>query len=71
MPGMNGRGLADRLSGQRPGLKCLFVSGYTADITVQRGTLDATLQFLPKPFSRDELARKVRAVLDGDTGRPP
>jgi PAS domain S-box-containing protein len=71
MPGMNGRDLADRLSGQLSDLKCLFMSGYTADITVRRGTLDATVQFMAKPFSRDDLARKVRAVLDGDTGRPP
>jgi PAS domain S-box-containing protein len=66
MPGMNGPDLAAFLAGEHPGLKCLFMSGYTADVMMQRGTLDEGRPFLPKPFSRQDLARKVREVLDSD-----
>ena len=65
MPGMNGPDLAAQLTAQRPGLKCLFMSGYTAEVIAQRGTLAAGGSFLPKPFSRNSLARQVRALLDG------
>jgi DNA-binding NtrC family response regulator len=65
MPGMNGPDLAGLLGGEYPNLKCLFMSGYTADVMVHRGTLNASMPFLPKPFSRHDLARKVREVLDG------
>jgi PAS domain S-box-containing protein len=64
MPGMNGRDLAVQLAKQHPKLKNLFMSGYTADVIVHRGVLDVGMQFLPKPFSRHELAHKVRDVLD-------
>jgi PAS domain S-box-containing protein len=68
MPGMNGPALAGLLAEARPQLKCLFMSGYTADVITHRGTLDTTVQFLSKPFSRDELVRKVRQMLDGEQG---
>ncbi len=64
MPGMSGRALAEQLEKRRPGLKCLFMSGYTADVIAHRGVLDAGTDFLAKPFTRDELARKVREILD-------
>jgi len=64
MPGMNGRDLSRRLLEVRPSLKCLFISGFTADVLAQRGILDDKLSFLPKPFSRAEFSRKVREVLD-------
>ncbi|MCF7838671.1 MAG: PAS domain S-box protein [Candidatus Marinimicrobia bacterium] len=65
MPGMDGRQLAQRLSAVKPGVKVVFMSGYTADVIAQRGVLDEGVQFLSKPFTRDDLARKMRAVLDG------
>jgi two-component system, cell cycle sensor histidine kinase and response regulator CckA len=65
MPDMSGRDLADRLLKLRPGIKLLFISGFTADIIAQEGILDEGTNFLAKPFGRDELARKVRGVLDG------
>jgi PAS domain S-box-containing protein len=65
MPGMNGPDLAKRLAEKCPNLKALFISGYTADVLRARGTLDERMPFLSKPFSRDDLARKVREVLDG------
>jgi CheY-like chemotaxis protein len=71
MPGMNGPDLAGRLAEKHPNLKCLFMSGYTADVMTQRGALGAEVPFLPKPFSRHDLARKVREVLDGGGAATP
>jgi PAS domain S-box-containing protein len=64
MPGMSGRDLADELTSTHPSLKVLYISGYTANVIAHRGILDADVAFLPKPFTRDDLARKVRKVLD-------
>jgi DNA-binding response OmpR family regulator len=63
MPGISGKELAERLKDVRPGLKVLFMSGYTADVIAQRGVLDGSVAFLHKPFSPIELAAKVRTVL--------
>jgi PAS domain S-box-containing protein len=65
MPGMNGRDLSERLAASRPGIRCLFISGYTADIIAKSGVLDEGLDFLQKPFSRLALATKVRQAIDG------
>jgi len=64
MPDMSGRELWQRLSTQRPGLKCLFMSGYTANAIAHRGVLEEGVDFLQKPFSRESLAKKLREVLD-------
>ena len=64
MPEMNGRELADQLKKLCPGIKCLFMSGYTANIIVHRGVLDEGIQFIQKPFSTRGLAAKVREALD-------
>ena len=64
MPGMNGRELRERLTVSRPALKCLFMSGYTADIIGHHGVLEGDVEFLQKPFSIEALAEKVRLVLD-------
>ncbi|MEI8243662.1 MAG: PAS domain S-box protein, partial [bacterium] len=64
MPVMNGRDLARRVVELRPAIKSLFVSGFAADALAQQGgVLDAGVHFLAKPFSRDDLARKVREAL--------
>ncbi|MBM3980081.1 MAG: response regulator [Planctomycetes bacterium] len=65
MPGTGGRELARALCAARPGLKVLYVSGYTDDAVVRHGIVTATDAFLQKPFSPLALVRKVRAVLDG------
>jgi two-component system, cell cycle sensor histidine kinase and response regulator CckA len=63
MPQMSGRELADRLTPLRPGMKVLYMSGYTEDALVQHGVADLSVAFLQKPFRPIELARRVHAVL--------
>jgi len=70
MPGMNGRALADELRRLNPSLKVLFTSGYTQDVIAPHGVLEEGVQFLPKPYSFDELARKVREVLSHEAAPP-
>lgn len=65
MAGMNGRRLADAARLARPELKVLFTTGYTRNAVVHNGVLDPGVAFLSKPFALDQLARKVRQVLDG------
>jgi CheY-like chemotaxis protein len=65
MPEMNGRDLAQALLARHPQLKCLFMSGYTAEVIAQNGVLDDGTQFLQKPFSLVELATRARQALDG------
>ncbi len=65
MPEMNGWDLAERLLAENPGIKCLFMSGYTASAIVCNSVLKKNVQFIQKPFSMQDLAAKVREVLDG------
>jgi two-component system, cell cycle sensor histidine kinase and response regulator CckA len=64
MPEMNGRELADKLYGLFPGIKILFMSGYTADVIAHQGVLEEGVNFIQKPFSFKDLSVKVRATLD-------
>ena len=59
MPKMNGRQLAIELAATRPDMKVLYVSGYTENAPIQTGIIDAAAAFLPKPFSRDALAKMI------------
>jgi YesN/AraC family two-component response regulator len=68
MPGVGGRAAAERLAERLPGLRVLFVSGYTDDAVVRHGVLHEKVNFLQKPFSPAALAWKVREVLDAPTG---
>jgi DNA-binding response OmpR family regulator len=63
MPNVSGRELADRLETLQPGIKVLFMSGYTDNVIVHHGVLEGGAKFIQKPFSPEELAGKVRAVL--------
>jgi CheY-like chemotaxis protein len=62
--GMNGTALAREIQQRRPGLRVLYMSGYTANAIVHHGVLDKGVHLLTKPFRKVELARKVRHVLD-------
>ena len=53
-----------------PGLRCLFISGYTADVIADHGVLDEGVHFLQKPFSAQDLAASVRDALDHDSVSP-
>jgi PAS domain S-box-containing protein len=65
MPGgVNGRELADEAQRLRPGLKVLFTTGYTRNAIVHHGRLDPGVNLIGKPYSFDELAVKIRSVLD-------
>lgn len=63
--GMDGRRLADEAQRRRPGIRVLFTTGYTRNAIVHNGRLDPGVDLISKPFSFDDLAAKVRDVLDG------
>ncbi|HKW64725.1 MAG TPA: PAS domain S-box protein [Candidatus Acidoferrum sp.] len=65
MPGMNGRVLAEQLSPRQPGMRVLYMSGYTDSFIAGHGVLEPGTHLLHKPFTDEVLIRKVREVLDG------
>jgi CheY-like chemotaxis protein len=71
MPEMSGPEMAAQAVELRPGLPCLFVSGYTDDTVVRHGILEAEMEFLQKPYTPRSLARKVREVLDRESQGGP
>jgi two-component system, cell cycle sensor histidine kinase and response regulator CckA len=71
MPEMGGRELGQRLSADRPSLPVLYMSGYTGEDVTQRGLLEPGAPFQQKPFAPEELARKVREMLDAVRARAP
>jgi PAS domain S-box-containing protein len=64
MPEMNGRDLAKNILSIYPHMKCLFMSGYTANVIAHHGVLEEGVNFIQKPFSKSDLSAKVREVLD-------
>jgi signal transduction histidine kinase/DNA-binding response OmpR family regulator len=68
MPNMTGHQLAERARQKVPTLKVLYTTGYTRNAIVHNGILDPGTNLLPKPFSIDALATKVREVLDASLG---
>jgi len=63
MPEMNGRELSGNILSIYPGMKLLYMSGYTADVMARQGVLGEGIHFIQKPFTMQELAFKVREVL--------
>ncbi|WP_342643335.1 hybrid sensor histidine kinase/response regulator [Rhodoligotrophos ferricapiens] len=68
MPGMNGRELANRAEGVRPGLRVLYMTGYSRNAVIHHGRLDPGVDFLQKPISQNQLANRIRDLLDRRTG---
>lgn len=64
MPEMNGRELSAKISGIIPGIKTIYMSGYTADVIAHRGILDEGVYFIQKPFSMAELGKKVSETIN-------
>jgi len=75
MPGLNGKELGARIGRDRPGLRVLYLSGYTGDILARRGLITENIRFMQKPFRLLDLTRQVREALDAPTeaggGRNP
>ena len=70
MPGMNGRVLSEQLLPRQPGMKVLYMSGYTDSFIAGHGVLDPGTNLLHKPFTEEVLIRKIREVLDGGRKSP-
>ena len=64
MPGMNGRELGKRAAEMRPGLKFLYMTGYSQNAVIHHGRLDQGVDLLEKPVSQAKLALRVREILD-------
>jgi CheY-like chemotaxis protein len=71
MPQMSGRQLAQGVTDIHPGIRVLYMSGYTDGVIAHHGVLDAGVAYLQKPFTADFLARKVREVLDARADARP
>ena len=71
MPQMGGKELVDHLRAKRPDIKVLFTSGYTDNAFAHENGFGSGTEFMPKPFSPEMLALKVREVLDDETAEPP
>ncbi|MFW5722880.1 MAG: response regulator, partial [Desulfohalobiaceae bacterium] len=65
MPEMSGRELLERIKPLRPEIRCLFMSGYTANVIAHHGVLEEGINFIEKPFTRHPLALKLRQALSG------
>ncbi|GAB6183640.1 response regulator [Thermodesulfovibrio hydrogeniphilus] len=64
MPEMNGRDLVDRIKSLYPDIKCLFMSGYPADVISKQGILEKGMHFIEKPFSLDDFSAKLKEILE-------
>jgi CheY-like chemotaxis protein len=69
LPGKNGRELADEVERERPGMKIIFMTGYSRNAIVHQGRLDRGTELLQKPLTERALARKIRQVLDATPSR--
>ena len=65
MAGMKGPELHAKAKAIRPGIRVLFMSGYTSDVIVHHGVLDKGVNFIQKPFSMNELSQKISSIIAG------
>jgi DNA-binding NtrC family response regulator len=65
MPEMNGRDLADKIKELHPGLKVMYMSGYTANVIAHRNILDSGFAFIQKPFTKAEFGTMIRRAIEG------
>jgi len=63
LPGLSGPALKDKIGAIRPGIKILFMSGYTSNVIIHHGVLENGVHYIQKPFSMNELALKVRQAI--------
>ena len=70
MPGINGRHLADQARVIQPGMKVVFMTGYPQDVVVDRGRVEPGVELVQKPFAREDLATRIRALLDANGAAP-
>jgi two-component system, cell cycle sensor histidine kinase and response regulator CckA len=63
MPGINGRDLTKKAASLSPGIKEVYMSGYTANVIVHQGVLEEGVHFIQKPFNLKTLSQKLREVL--------
>jgi len=71
LPGKNGRELATEVERRRPGVKIIFMTGYSRNAIVHQGRLDSGTELISKPLTEAVLARRIRQVLDNTRARPP
>jgi PAS domain S-box-containing protein len=71
MPGLNGRELVCWAKAIQPNVKVLFMTGYSRDAIVHQGRLDSDIELIEKPFRRESLAVRIRAILDSDVATVP
>ena len=64
LPGMNGRELSRKAQSLRPGLKVLFMTGYSRNAIVHQGRLDTDVELIQKPITQDQLSARIRTLLD-------
>ena len=64
MPKMNGKEILEEIRKIRPGIKVIFISGYTADIIQKKGIAEEGAEYITKPFQKNDLLQKIREVLD-------
>jgi len=70
LPGMNGRELANRFRDLRPSTKIIYTSGYPQDLIADHGVLHPDVNYVPKPYTADQITAKVREAIDAGERRP-
>jgi len=71
LPRVNGRELARQAQALRPGLKVLFMTGYSRNAIIHQGRLDHGVELIQKPLTQEQLTQRIRSLLDSDRGLAP